>query len=611
MPNPTVDYILRDALMHQHNSGDIIDLTTTLDPRYLKLSGSLAEVTNHSHTVLTDIGTNTHAQIDTFIGTTVPTTYLKLDQTTPQITTGTFTFPIVHTPTINGGILANDDITIQGTTHSTRTSSYVLLQPNGGNVGIGTTSPGAKLDIYGVYDVDSLRVTRASQTNQYLGFQAGGGLATFNNVEGTNSVYPSYYFNQTKGSTSRTPLIIDGSGYVGIGTTSPSALLTLGKATGTTGILAFNGTTSGTVNLSVADAAGSWTMKLPTTAGTDGYFLKTDGNGNTSWAAAGAGSQTPWASNINAAGYTLNGNSTASGNLTLDSTSNATKGYVLINPSGGNVGIGTASPGGVLDVQQNNSGELLSRVWNTGTGSAAFRFVAADSSESKFQVTHATTWTAEMVGNNNTGNQNNNYLAFRVRGASDANTEAGLDAATRMTILGGGNVGIGTTTPTNILSLGGNSARTFWMERHTTANTAGNTLTITAGGAKSGSTDKAGGALILQGGLSTGSAESGVTIQGCVAGASGTTDRTQTTGIQVLGNKLGFYAGTPIIRQSFIAYTADNESSAYAGIDNLQVGAVYAQLTDLNALRVAYENLRVAYEDLKTKLVATTLVVSA
>jgi hypothetical protein len=46
------------------------------------------------------------------------------------------------------------------------------------------------------------------------------------------------------------------------------------------------------------------------------------------------------------------------------------------------------------------------------------------------------------------------------------------------------------------------------------------------------------------------------------------------------------------------AYTPDNESGAYTGIDNAQVGTVYATLTDLNALRVAYENLRVFSEDL-------------
>ncbi len=45
------------------------------------------------------------------------------------------------------------------------------------------------------------------------------------------------------------------------------------------------------------------------------------------------------------------------------------------------------------------------------------------------------------------------------------------------------------------------------------------------------------------------------------------------------------------------AYTADAESTAYTGIDNAQAGTPYAQLTDLNALRVAYENLRAFVED--------------
>lgn len=49
--------------------------------------------------------------------------------------------------------------------------------------------------------------------------------------------------------------------------------------------------------------------------------------------------------------------------------------------------------------------------------------------------------------------------------------------------------------------------------------------------------------------------------------------------------------------KTFAAYTSDPESSAYTGIDNAQAGTVYAQLTDLNALRVAYETLRVHAED--------------
>ena len=64
--------------------------------------------------------------------------------------------------------------------------------------------------------------------------------------------------------------------------------LQVGFATGVTGQIDFVGTTSGKVSLKVADAAGTWTMKLPTTVGTSGYFLQTDGTGVTTWAAASA-----------------------------------------------------------------------------------------------------------------------------------------------------------------------------------------------------------------------------------------------------------------------------------------------------------------------------------
>ena len=49
--------------------------------------------------------------------------------------------------TLYGGTGANDDITIHGTSNATRTTSYVLLQPSGGNVGIGTTAPTAKMHL--------------------------------------------------------------------------------------------------------------------------------------------------------------------------------------------------------------------------------------------------------------------------------------------------------------------------------------------------------------------------------------------------------------------------------------------------------------------------------
>lgn len=46
------------------------------------------------------------------------------------------------------------------------------------------------------------------------------------------------------------------------------------------------------------------------------------------------------------------------------------------------------------------------------------------------------------------------------------------------------------------------------------------------------------------------------------------------------------------------AYTTDAESVAYTGIATGEAATPYAQVTDLNALRTAYENLRASYDDL-------------
>jgi hypothetical protein len=149
------------------------------------------------------------------------------------------------------------------------------------------------------------------------------------------------------------------------------------------------------------------------------------------------------------------------------------------------------------------------------------------------------------------------YRAYATGHYNFASAESGSNMLFSVTsgnfAFSNGNVGIGTTSPTNLLSLGGDSARIFWMERHTTANTAGNTLTVQAGGATSGATNKAGGDLLLYPGVSTGSAESGIQLYGCVAGASGTADRTQTKAIQILGNKIGFFAATPVVKQAYTA----------------------------------------------------------
>ena len=94
----------------------------------------------------------------------------------------------------------------------------------------------------------------------------------------------------------------------------------------------------------------------------------------------------------------------------------------------------------------------------------------------------------------------------------------------KMTILGSGFVGIGATSPTNILSLGGNIGQTIWMERNAT--TFGQGLTLSSGGAATATSNSAGGDLTLKSGISTGSGSSAIHFVTDKAGASGSSDNT-------------------------------------------------------------------------------------
>jgi hypothetical protein len=90
-------------------------------------------------------------------------------------------------------------------------------------------------------------------------------------------------------------------------------------------------------------------------------------------------------------------------------------------------------------------------------------------------------------------------------------------------------LGFFTLAPSTDIGIGGQVARTLAMERHLTADTAGNNFTDQSGGATVGATNKSGGARILKTGLGTGNALPGlIRFQGDAASAtSGTTDHTQ------------------------------------------------------------------------------------
>jgi hypothetical protein len=55
----------------------------------------------------------------------------------------------ITSPILYGSSVANGDITIRGTSNGTKTTSYVILQDTGGNVGVGTSIPPDKLSVRG------------------------------------------------------------------------------------------------------------------------------------------------------------------------------------------------------------------------------------------------------------------------------------------------------------------------------------------------------------------------------------------------------------------------------------------------------------------------------
>src|SRR3989339_1964551 len=99
------------------------------------------------------------------------------------------------------------------------------------------------------------------------------------------------------------------------------------------------------------------------------------------------------------------------------------------------------------------------------------------------------------------------------------------------------NVGIGTTSPTNILSLGNGEARKFWIE-NTATDVVGRALTVAAGGTVAGTSvsDVVGGNLILQSGLGTGTGASTISFQTGTTLTTGTTLQTMETKMTILGS---------------------------------------------------------------------------
>ena len=204
------------------------------------------------------------------------------------------------------------------TTSDGSSSVTPLSIDSSGNVGIGTVSPDAKLHIYG----------SSSLSEMYLGEDAAADKAgilkyTQGNGSGTGVVTLSHWGNNslTEG------LAIKYGGNVGIGTTSPEVKLSIDY---TAAELPTSGTTSNSAIQLTSSLNNQLNLGLNTVSGNYGAYIQASDN------------------NL-AVPYPLN-----------------------LQPNGGNVGIGTTSPGGVLHIKGNGLTQNLIRLQHDGTGGNGF-----------------------------------------------------------------------------------------------------------------------------------------------------------------------------------------------------------------------------------------------
>ncbi len=411
-------YLFNGGVRLGNSSGEI-DLSAN-DMIY----GPNAGTTNH----IFKIGGNEIARINSTgigIGTTTPGAKLHALSTTEQLRLGydasnynSFTVGSTGSLTVAAvGTNPNITLTPGGT-------GYTILN---GNVGIGTTAPGQKLDVAGninvstnsAYMYNGLNVITASTTLSNYFFGGSGNLTMTGNAN-TASGYQALYSNTT-----------------GTTNTASGFRALYSNTTGTyntaSGINALYSNTTGTRNT----ANGLGALYSNTTGGNNagyginsGYGLTT-GNNNTligpsDSVVASYNQVTTGSNNISIGNNVAVASPTASnqlniGNLIYGTGLNGTGATI----SGGNVGIGTIAPDKKLEVNLGTS-DALRLTYNDSDGSAA--------NYTDFNVSSVGSLTIAPTGTN----------------PNITLTPGG----TGYTILNG-NVGIGTSTPTLPLVVNG------------------------------------------------------------------------------------------------------------------------------------------------------------
>lgn len=271
------------------------------------------------------------------------------------------------------------------------TTNGANLYFTGGDVGIGTTSPATKLHIKG--ENAEFRLSGGTYTS--LRFLDGG--------TGDPGYIQTLYNGNVDASIGANDTYFAATGFsVGIGTASPNDLLHVSKTAANTRLRV--GNNSAYDQLLYFNGSADWSMGMDV-------------------------------SNSNA--------------FTIASTSSLDNSQRFTIDNTGNVGIGTTSPAYLLEVEKSKAGTTVDMMLeNTSTASASgvrnLAYVHGDNSgDPRFVlgITGIKEWSSGI--DNSDGNK------FKIGENSQVGT------STRLTIDVGGNVGIGTTSPTEKLSVNG------------------------------------------------------------------------------------------------------------------------------------------------------------